>query len=163
VADISGRRVGNVEDNPGRHDAMNDGLQPADKNRLSFTGFPVDESKGPTVFPLVGAEATDRWVTISLMALPGEAKLPRTYRNLDNKADVQDPEDYLNRVSRPSSEAVADFTNPTSTQSKEFLLPEVSPEIRSRSTRRRQYHRFGARIRARTGHEVGWNGVTGLS
>ena len=43
VTDIFGRRVDNVENDPGRHDAVNDGLQPGDKNRLSFMGFPANE------------------------------------------------------------------------------------------------------------------------
>ena len=62
MTNIFGRRVDNVEYDPGRHDAMKDSLQPGSKNRLSCVSFPADKGGGPTVFHPVVAEATDKWV-----------------------------------------------------------------------------------------------------
>jgi len=93
VTDTFGRRIDNVEYNSGRYDAVNDGLQPINKYRLSFTAFRFDESEGLTAFPLVEAEATDRREAVSVMALPRWA-IPRAYRNLNNESDIQGPEDY---------------------------------------------------------------------
>jgi len=39
AGDVFGRRVDNVEYNPGGHDAVNDGLQPMSKNRSSCHGL----------------------------------------------------------------------------------------------------------------------------
>jgi len=134
VTDTFGRRIDNVEYDPGRHDAVNDGLQPVNKDKLSLTAFRFDESEGLTAFPLVGAEATDKRVAMSVMALPRQAKSPRAYRNLNNEADIQGPEDYWNRVSGCSSDA--DHTHLTSTQSIKSLLPGVSRGTRSTDMQR---------------------------
>jgi hypothetical protein len=80
------------------------------------------------VFRPAVAEATDKWVTVSVMALPGRAKLPHAYRSLNDKSDVQGPEDYWNRVSWRSNEPTTDFTYPALKRSIEPLSPGVSRE-----------------------------------
>jgi len=117
--------------------------------------FRVDKNKGPTVFPLVGVEATDMWVTMSVMASSRKAKLPRAYRNLHNKTNIQGPEDYWNRISGRSSEQTTDFTYPTLTRSIESLLPAVSSAAQDMYTGRGYYHQSAMWIGVRTGHEVG--------
>lgn len=137
MTDVFGRRVDNVEYYSCRHDAVDDGLQPRGKNRLSHMGFPVNEIEGPTVFRPAVAEETDKRVTMSVMALPSRVKSPHAYRNLNNKTNIQGPEDYWNRVSWRSREPTAGFTHPTSMRSRGCLLPGVSREMLNKDARRR--------------------------
>ena len=68
AADIFGRRFYNMEDDSGRHDAVNYGLQPANKKYVQLHGFPF-ENKQLTASPLAEAEATDKWAVMSVMML----------------------------------------------------------------------------------------------
>ena len=83
---------------------------------------PVRQDEELTVSPLVGAQATGDSVGMSVMALPSKANPPHAYRNLDNEADIQGPEDYWDRVSGRPDKPAADSTHATSTRNIGSLL-----------------------------------------
>lgn len=60
MANIFGCRLYDVEDDPDRHYALKYGLQPANKNILSFVELLIEKREEQTVFPLAGAGVTDR-------------------------------------------------------------------------------------------------------
>lgn len=70
---------------------------------------------------------------MSVMASPGEAKLPPAYRNLNNERNVQAPQNCWNRISGGSSEVAADFAHALNIDAK-YRIPIA--DSRSRNTKR---------------------------
>jgi len=82
------------------------------------------------------------------------AKLPHAYRNLNDKSDIQGPEDYWNRVSWRSNEPTTNHT-PSIEAKYRIPIPGSQSQSRSEDTRGGQHRQSGVWTKVSTWHEVG--------